>query len=246
MISMSQNYTAIAAGITASFLATGGTGPYIYSVRNGGAGGTIDPNTGVYQAPTLVNPNPAQANDVIQARDNLGAISTASILVTTPLGLFADIIQNQLAIAADHIYFWDQKIFQPTDSNMYVVISVLNCKPFGNQLSYSSVSSGLNQNNYVTMAANITVDAISRGPAARDQKELIQLALCSTYSEQQQEANSFYIGRIPTSFVNLSQVDGAAIPYRFQQTYTMQYAVSFNPPVSYFDTFATPKVTANS
>ncbi len=89
------------------------------------------------------------------------------------------------------------------------------------------------------------LDIISRGPAARDQKELVIAALNSNYSEQQQEKNAFYIGKISTGFANLSNIDGAAIPYRFHISCAFQYTVTVSQAIPYLDSFQTSVVDIN-
>lgn len=242
MISLAQTLTAILPGLTSSFLASGGTSPYVYSVRLNGAGGTIDASTGLYTAPAQMGSTPQTLYDTIQVRDSLGAIATASILVGSTLLLFCDILQTYLGLPQGRVYLWDQKIMQPTDSALYIAVSVPSCKPFGNNKSYDSNGNALQS---VNMLATLDIDIISRGPAARDQKEQILLALMSDYSELQQEANSFSIGRLPTGFLNLSGIDGAAIPYRYKISVNMQYSVSSSQAVPYFNTFASPTVATN-
>lgn len=247
ILALTQSATAIAAGLTASFLANGGSAPYVYAVLPGGAGGTINPTTGVYTAPAAATSDPASAYDTVQVVDNTLATTTAQILVGTPLLLLCEILQKELGLVQGRVYIWDQKIMQPTDSGLYVAVSVPSCRPFGNVNRVAS-NGGLESQQFVTMQATVTIDAISRGPAARDQKELIILALGSTYAEQQQEANSFLIGRLPAAgrFINLSEVDGAAIPYRYQISINMQYAVSKSSQVPYFDQFQAAQTTINA
>jgi alpha-tubulin suppressor-like RCC1 family protein len=59
---------------TYTFVASGGTAPYIYSVASGG--GSIDNATGVYTAPA------ASGNAVIQVTDAVGATATSNMLIT--------------------------------------------------------------------------------------------------------------------------------------------------------------------
>lgn len=245
-INLQQTYTAIAPGLSVSFQGYGGTSPYVYSIRPGGPGGFINSVSGVYTAPVQMSEDPRTISDTIQVKDTLGAIATASVLVATPLLLLCDILRNQLGLDSNHIYLWDQKIFQPTDDGLYIAVSVPMCKPFGNNISFDGSGSSFNSNQSVNMYATVDVDIISRGPAARDRKEFVLMALQSTYSEQQQEANSFYISKLTHGFINLSQIDGAAIPYRFKISMAMQYAVSNTLPIQYFNTFSTPSVTVNS
>lgn len=239
LLSLSQTLTAVGPNITSSFLGVGGTMPYSYSVLSGGAGGTINGSTGKYIAPAAVPPDPSMIYDTIQVTDSLGNIATADILIGTPLLLFCDIIQTQMGLATGRVYLWDQKIFQPSDNGLYVAVSVLQCKPFGNN---NVLDSSGNSVQTVNMNANLQVDIISRGPEARDRKEEIIMALNSNYAQSQQEANSFYIGKLPPGgqFLNLSNVDGAAIPYRYNITVALQYFVTKTVPVPYFNTFTNP------
>lgn len=243
MITLAQSYTAIAPNLTSSFAASGGTAPYVYSVRPGGTGGTINSSTGLYTAPAVVSENPLILYDMVQVKDNVGAIAVSSILVGTPLLLFCEIIQNQMNLPNGRVYLWDQKITEPSDSGLFIAVSLLSLKPFGNN---NFIDSNGNQNQSVNINATLSVDIISRGPEARDKKELVILAFQSVYAQQQQEANSFYIGKISTSFANLSEVDGAAIPYRYNISVQMQYFVTMVQSAEYFNTFATTSVTTEA
>lgn len=246
LLSLSQSATAIAANITSSFLANGGTPPYTYSIRQngkfavGGAGGTINSSTGVYTAPNAVNGNPQMQYDIIVATDNAGNQALGQILVGDPLLLVRDIIQNQLGLDDDHIYLWDQKLFQPKDFGLYVAIGVQSLKPFSNISELDGSGSGtLNAQQWSSWRAVLSLDIISRGPAARMQKEQVLMALASPYSIQQQERNSFNVGKLPvgSQFVNLSNPDGAAIPYRFNISISLQYFAALTSSFGFYDTF---------
>lgn len=246
-LTLTQNYTAVVPGATfVQFLATGGTAPYSYSVMSGGAGGTINSSAGNYSAPsTMVAYPPKNLFDTIQVTDSASATAQSQVMVATPLFLICDIIHQGMGLDPFHCFLWDQKVFQPTDSGLYVTVSMPSCKPFGN--SYRTLHDGTIQQ-YVSMWARVDFDAISRGPAARDQKELIILALNSFYSQSQQEANGFYIGKIPImgGFVNLSQIDGDAIPYRYKISFAIQYQMNLTQTVPYYDTFSTAQLLVNS
>lgn len=244
-IGLSSSVSAMAPGLSTSFLASGGTPPYVYSVVPGGAGGSINSSTGLYQAPLTMNPDPALTSDVIRALDSLSAAAQLPVLITNPLGLLCDILQKELGLDANHIYLWDQKIPQPNDSTMYIAVSVLNCKPFANTLEYDGSGGGMNAIQSVNMLATLSIDVISRGPEALDRKEEVLMALASNYSQSQQELNSFYIGNLPPGgqFVNLSNIDGSAIPYRFNISINMQYFVRKVKAVNYYGAFSDVEVT---
>lgn len=245
-LTVSQSVTTISPNLTAGFLGIGGVGPYTYAVLGGGAGGNID-SAGVYTAPASMNSNPALTSDIIQVTDSTPItplVATAPILITNVLGLVCDIIQNQMGLAQGRVYLWDQKINQPTDSGLYVAVSVMRDKVFGNNKDYDSSGNCIQSTNIMQ---TIDIDIISRGPEARDRKEDVLLAIASDYSERQQEANSFQIGVLPagSQFINLSNVDGAAIPYRFKISFNMQYFYKKTLAVSTFGTFNQPTVYTN-
>lgn len=249
-LSLTQSKSALAPGLTASFLGVGGGSGMTYSVISGGAGGTINSSTGLYTAPSTVNPDLKKLYDTIMVQDNLGAVATSRILVGTPLMLVCEILQREMGLANGRVYLWDQKIMQPTDSDLYIAVSNSSCKPFASNIGPGLVGGVTDWSvveQRVNMHAILDINIISRGPAARDRKEEIILALSSLYSEAQQEANSFHIGKLPPGarFLNLSQVDGAAIPYRYQISVGMQYTVVKSKAADYFDTFEDVEVETN-
>lgn len=232
-LTLLQSYHAIAPGnLQVSVGATGGTPPYIFSVVPGGAGGTIGSATGLYTSPLT-----ATGEDELMVVDSSSTplIATGSMLVCTPLELVCDIIQTSMGLSQGQVYLWDQKINIPTDSRLYVVVGVQNCRPFANRPRFVGGSASFIAEQTVNMLATLTIDILSRGPAARDQKELVLLAMSGPYSLQQQELNSFYLATLPTSMVNLSHIDGAAIPYRFQILANLQYFSKLTTNPGYFE-----------
>lgn len=243
-LSLLQSATAVGSRTPASFVGVGGVEPYLYSVLGGGAGGSINASTGLYTGPATLLSSPQRAFDTIEVTDYHGDTATAQILVGNFLVLFCEILQRELSLADGRVYEWDQKIMQPTDSGMYIAVSVPMCKPFG---SGNTIVNGV-QVQSVNMLATVDIDIISRGPEARDQKEQVILALNSVYAEQQQEANSFFIGKLPpgSQFVNLSNVDGAAIPYRYRISINMQYMIVKTQASPYFDTFENAEIVIST
>lgn len=246
-LNLTQSLTAVVVNKTASFLGVGGSTPYAYSVLPGGAGGTINSSSGLYTAPATVSEDPSTLYDTIQVTDASLATATAQILVGTPLLLFCEILQKEMGLANGRVFLWDQKINQPTDNDLYIAVSMPMCKPFANTNSQDGSGGGLNSVQSVNMMATLDVDMISRGPAARDRKEEIILAFNSNYAQQQQEGNGFYIASLPpgSKFLNLSEIDGAAIPYRYKISVNIQYSFSKTTPVQYFNTFSTVQTNTN-
>lgn len=233
-LALLSNTTAIGINLTTSFVATGGTAPYAYSVVPGGVGGSID-TQGFYTSPA------STGKDIVQVRDSTGEMARLDVSVGNALELFCDVIQTELGLSEGRVYLWDQKIMSPKDSGIFIPVSVISCKPFSNS---KRVDDGIATQS-TNFLASLSVDIVSRGPEARDRKEEIILALGSDYAESQQELNNFYIGRISNAFVNLSEIDGAAIPYRFNISVNLQYSIKKTKAVPYYDSFQTPVTTTD-
>lgn len=246
-MTLSQTYYAVGPGQTVSFLASGGNDPYTYAVLPFpvGPGGTIDASTGVYTAPAVYDADPRKTFATIQATDDDGLTTTAEVMVATVPQLFCEILQRELGLARGRVYLWNQNIEQPTDSGLYIAVSILREKVFANSGKFTAAG---NFDQSTNVMATFGVDIISRGPEARDQKELVLMALFSQYAEQQMEKNCFFIGKLPAggSFTNLSNPDGAAIPYRFHFDINVQYAVKKSKAVDYFDEFEDFEILTNS
>lgn len=238
-LTLTQSLYAVGPRVTSSFLGLGGVGSLTYSVLAGGAGGTINSSTGVYTAPAAVPANQKLLKDTIKVVDSNLDEATATILVGTPLLLLCEIIQREMNLINGRVYLWDQKIMQPTDSDLYVAVSVPSCRPFANNNRGEPSGGGVDSAQYVNMQAMVDIDLISRGTAARDRKEDLILALNSNYCQNQQMANSFYIGKLPVNagMRNLSEIDGAAIPYRYKISVHMLYVHYKTSAVDYFDDF---------
>lgn len=231
-LSLLQNVTAIGINRSTSFSGTGGVPPYTYSVVPGGAGGSIGSLTGIYTSPLV------SGSDTIKVVDSLAAQATANIAILNHVELVCDIIQKEMSLANGQVYLWDQKIDTPQDFRLYAVISILSCKPFGNKAQFNGTVEVQSTN----FQATLSIDIFSRGPEARDRKEEVIMALNSNYARQQMEANSFHIARISSGFVNLSNQDGPAIPYRFNISVNMQYSIGKTKVIPYFDSFQEPSV----
>lgn len=232
-----QNVTAISPNLSTSFTGSNGTAPYNYAVLADGAGGTIS-SSGVYTSPARFG------IDTIKVNDSMGLYSFAQILVGSPLELVCDIIQNQMGLTRGQVYLWNQKINLPNDGKLYVAVGVLSCRPFSN---VNDMSDGTTQVQWTSFASTISLDIMSRSAQARDRKEEMVMAFNSQYAEQQMELNSFRLFPITNSFVNLSQLDGAAIPYRFQISATIQYFVSKHSPLNYYSSFdESPVISGNT
>lgn len=230
---------ALAVNVPQPFGAVGGSGNYSFALVSGA--GTIDPVSGLYTAPAVA-PSPDDDPIVVEVTDAVtGATDEATVFVGTALDLLCDVIQQGLGLQDGRVRVYNQKLPKPSDDGLFVAVSVLACKAFGNTRSYDPANNAEIQS--TNFLAQLSIDIISRSSEALDRKEEVLMALSSTYAEQSQEQNSFKIAQLPTGFVNLSDIDGSAIPYRFNIAVGIQYFVQKISPVAFYDTFQDAAVT---
>ena len=239
MISIIPTKAVVAPAVTKPFEVIGGTPPYLFSIVPGGIGGTIDTN-GLYTAPLGV-----YGVDTILATDSFGAIDTQTVSVLNTMEMICDIIQTEMGLADGRVYLYNQKIPEPTDTGLFIVVEQISCKPFGNTRSLDGGGAGLDSIQSANFSAMLQIDIISRDISALNRKEEVLMALKSAYAQQQQELNTFYIAPLPMGFVNLSHVDGSAIPYRFNVTINIQYCVTKVKPLDFYSDFSQPNTITN-
>ena len=234
----SASYTAISPGLTTSLLAIGGTAPYSFSILQGGIGGTIDSATGIYTAPSS-----NFGIDTILIQDSSSPVNqtTIDILVGSQLQLVCNIISNYMNLSQGQCIIYNTKWTLPSDSRLYIAVGISSLKSFGNSnTNYNGVST-----QGVNMRAALDINIMSRSIDALNQKEQVLLAFSSQYAENQMEKNSFFVAPNSTGFINLSEIDGSAIPWRYLITAQLLYFVSNSMNTAYYDSFPTTTITTN-
>ena len=209
------------------FHGSAGVAPYVYSVEAGGVGGSIDAN-GVYTAPY------AYGTDTIKVVDSLLDEAFLPVYSLTHIQLVANVIQTSMSLATDRVWIFDQKIMAPKDDNLFINLRELSCKVFSNNMR---VIDGI-PNQTTNFQAQYSIDIESHSLEALQRKEEVIMALRGQYAQNQQTLNGFKIAGVATSFVNLSELEGSAIPYRYNITMNVLYAKIFvDQAASYYDEF---------
>lgn len=143
------------------------------------------------------------------------------------------ILQQEMALADGQVMIYNQKRNIPETTNLWITVGILSNKPFGNT---SHFDNGIEVQS-VNMGAALSIDIMSRDDSALERNEEILMALGSSFSQSIQEKYAFKIARTPTSFVNLSQIEGPSIPFRFNITMQVIYMVTKKKTIPFYDTF---------
>jgi hypothetical protein len=230
-LSILFNSRNIAPQKTTPFLGSGGVAPYSYAVLPGGAGGTIDVN-GKYTAPN------GYGVDTIRVTDASSANVTITVNVLNYAQLVCEIIQKELGLPSGRVWLFDQKVNEPKDQSMYVVVQVPSIDSFANTIKADTNVPGIESNQSLSVKATLSIDIKSRNLEALNRKEEVLMALRSYYSERQQNLNNFFIGSLASQINNVPDVDGSGIPYRYNFLINIQYTVSKKQSELYYDEYS--------
>jgi len=245
---------------TASFIGTGGTGPYTYSVapfvlNMSGAGGTINSSTGLYTAPATVQTSPRNFYDQVIVTDSATPTpntATANVLVGYPWMLVADILITALSLTLDRVYFWNVKDNMPKDNSMFLVIAMPRQKPIAsnNYPSGTAIDEGgpgwSQATSWTQVNSTLDIHVYSRGLDALYRLPEIFAALQGQYCRNQQRACGFYLSKVPHNAVDVSGIDGAAIPYHYVISLECIWTFSYTQAPPYWATFAEPEILVSN
>lgn len=236
-LALLQNYSAVRdTGLSVPFGATGGTAPYVFSLAPNGAGGTINASTGIYLSPVGTT-----GVDTIVVTDSLAATASGKMSVGLPIQLVADIIEKQLQIPGQ-VWLFNQKVDIPSDSKTYIAVGVRTHKAFGNRQLFDGSGNSIQS---VNVSQMLSVDIFSRSTLPLSDVDKVMMSFASPYAESQMELNSFFCAPIPSSILNVSGIDGPAIPYHLQISVATQYFSTLSVATPYFENFSPPSIVPN-
>jgi len=119
----------------------------------------------------------------------------------------------------------------PKTETFSISIGFMSLKPIGTSVR----AIGDVEEIGTTMSGQVVVDIY--GPSfdvMTRQSEIIQ-AVCSSRSKDSQTAGGFLIAQVPSTFNDISGIDGAMIPYRFQITFGVQFITKKSKIIEYYD-----------
>lgn len=144
------------------------------------------------------------------------------------------IIQTYMELSDSQIWLKNEKIGLPKGESLCVSVGFMgNLKVVGSKRENTGDQETISN----TFEASVTIDIFGRDFDVIERKDEIPMAMASAFSRDYQTKTGIYISRDPVSFNNISGIDGAAIPYRFQYVFRVQFIKSITKTVSYYDTF---------
>ncbi len=156
--------------------------------------------------------------------------------------VIAQIIQSEMVLDEDHCNIYNQKYRIPPDEGLFVVVSIIGSHPFG------VVSRWVNQPNSnelveeqgLNVVEMLQIDIFSKDPSARRRAHEVIFALNSNRAQQACDLYQFSIGRLPTSFNDISFLEASARLNRYALAFNVTRGYSKTAPIPFFDQFSIP------
>ncbi len=161
--------------------------------------------------------------------------------------LIREIILSEMELDDDRAIIYNQKFNIPTDDGIFITLSMLGSKCFGNRNVQDADPDGNTiERQEVNIQEMIQIDIMSKSTAALFRRWEVIAALSSNHSQQVQEQNSFRIAPIPNGLTDLSHLEGASRNYRFAITIVTLAWYSKNKTIDYYDAFKLRALTEES
>ena len=131
------------------------------------------------------------------------------------------------------VWLSKEKISLPKNQSFIITVGFLGLKSLGT----SKRQFGDTEELGTSVSGQISVDIFGRDFDVITRKEEIIQAMASTYSKEMQSKYGFLIAENPTTINDISELDGPAIPYRFQYTFGVQFFAKKTKTLDYYDNF---------
>jgi len=149
-----------------------------------------------------------------------------------------DIIKNQLGLQEDQIWIYNQKVNIPTDKKLYVVVSFDDEEVFGANLHPKTQEEGLDEETWINVRTNISINTFSSGTECLVRKYDIIGAMRSVYSLQKQEKLNMQISRMPRVFMDASFATPTERLFSYHYEYSIMHVRKVTHKVDYYDDFS--------
>ena len=163
------------------------------------------------------------------------------------LVLLAGLLQQQLGLANNRVYLYNQKWNIPPDDGLFIVVNFTGEKVFSS--TYQTVNNPVTGNLDETKTTNVretyTVNLFSRNAEAVQRKHEITFAVHSTAAQQLAEKYSLQFAPVPTFVTDTSSLEASAELNRTSITLQILRAYSQTNTCQFYDTFSEAALITN-
>lgn len=156
--------------------------------------------------------------------------------------LVADLIRRELALSEAAVSIYNQKRRLPPTQGLFVDVEILGDVPFGvSQRQEADPETGeLVEIICSNFQEQVQVTLFSYDGTARSRRGEVIAALSSNRAQQMAETNSLRFPRIPTSFVDVSEVEASKRLNRYAISFNVLRAYTRKQVIDRYDQFSIP------
>lgn len=147
------------------------------------------------------------------------------------LQVLADIIKKSVGLTDDQIWIYNQRHNIPSTSGLFVVISRVALKIYGN----NSVQSGDTLSTGQWCQESLAINLLSKNLEAVERVPEVLGALVSPLSVFVQQQTGISIAKVPQSVVDTSSLEGAGMLFRTTITLQVLSAYEQTSGATFFD-----------
>ena len=153
-----------------------------------------------------------------------------------PVKIIADILAHEMNLSPNRIFIYNDGRQLPKDDKIYIVLNVLSRPPYGAKTEYKTINGGLSEVQTLNVRETIIASAISKNTEARTRSYEVQMAINSTFAQQEQEKYGCHISRI-APVRDMSFLEETARLNRFDTEITVLTVYEKAQSVDYYDSF---------
>lgn len=159
-------------------------------------------------------------------------IQTQTPTLEIALKSICRLLKDYLQLDDEHIYLYCNKWVIPKDGKLCVVVGT------GQEIPYHSSTrvEGLEEENTILSTCTLNIDVFSINREALYRKNEILMALNTSEAQNLFSRYGFYVPKIPQSFNQVNELDGATLLTRYNISFNMFYKTSKKYKSNYIET----------
>lgn len=158
------------------------------------------------------------------------------------LEIICELVQFEMKVPDGIVLVYNQKRKLPPAKGFFVNVSFLGGRPFGAKSAQipDPTTGELVEEVSVNQQEMVQIDIFSYDDSARTRNPEIVFAMNSVNAQQVMEKNSIKIARLPSSFVDVSEVQASKRLNRYALAFNLTRAYSRKTVVPSFNEFQNP------
>ena len=154
----------------------------------------------------------------------------------TAIDYLVDVIRYNLNLNKDRVNVYNAKFNIPSDPYLFIGVEYKMTKSYASKSEVVETNNGMDEHQGLNTQEHYSIILFSRNTDALTRKEEVVQALGSVYAQQQGDTYGFKIARI-APILDVSNLDGSAILYRFDISVIMLCRYEKIIPIAWYGTF---------